>query len=125
MTSCKGIILQSFGAGNVPNEHPFSWEGFIKESTFLGKPVLITSQFPANATSNTNYVPGKAAKEAGAIPTGNMTSACATVKFRWVLAQIEKMNFSNDKEGNKQKISKVKEMMNDIYVGEMDASNNA
>jgi hypothetical protein len=42
-----------------------------------------------------------------------------------VLAQIEKMNFSNDKEGNKQKISKVKEMMNDIYVGEMDASNNA
>src|SRR5262249_21139118 len=50
---CKGIVLQSFGAGNVPSKMPFSLLKFIREATERGKPVLITSQFPANATLHT------------------------------------------------------------------------
>lgn len=111
---CKGIVLQSFGAGNVPNEGLYSWTGFIDEAKTRNKPVLITSQFPANATLHTAYEPGRAAVDAGAIPTGNMTSACATAKFRWVIAQVEEMI---DK---KKKLEKIKEMMNTDYVGEFD-----
>ncbi|MCL2513372.1 MAG: asparaginase [Oscillospiraceae bacterium] len=110
---CKGIILQPFGAGNVPNESPCSWVDFIEESTMRGKPVLFAGQFSANATLHSSYATGKAAIDAGAVPTGNMTSACAAVKFRWALAQAEKTG--SDK---KAKSEKIREMMNTVYIGE-------
>jgi L-asparaginase type I len=117
---CEGVMLQSFGAGNVPSSdagEKYSWEGFIKYARDCGKPVLITSQFPANATSHTAYEPGKAAEAAGAIPTGNMTSACATAKFRWVLAQV------GDIKDKDEKLTRIREMMNTDYVGEFDVEN--
>jgi len=112
--NCKGFVLQSFGAGNVPDEGTYSWIDFIKKSRAAGKPVLITSQFPANATLHTSYAPGRAAVEAGAIPTGNMTCACATAKFRWVLAQVENIK---DVE---QKRSEIEHLMSTDFVGEFD-----
>ena len=112
---CHGVILQSFGAGNVPDQGPFSLLEFIAKASSFGKPVLVTSQFPANSTTNTEYGPGKSAVEAGAIPTGNMTSACAMVKFRWVLAQVMKTNLKN---GERQK--RIRELMNLSFVGELD-----
>ena len=118
---CNGIVLQSFGAGNVPhkekyeNYSPYSWLSFIEKASKDGMPVLITSQFPANATLHTAYAPGVASIEAGAIPTGNMTSACATAKFRWVLAHDEIKGLSG-----KEKLGKIREMMNIPYIGELD-----
>jgi L-asparaginase len=116
---CKGVILQSFGAGNVPNEEGFSFEGIISEATNMHKPVIITSQFPANATLHTSYEPGRAAIDAGAIPTGNMTAACAVAKFRWVLAQVDRM-VGEGAVPLAGRVNKVREMMANAYVGEMD-----
>ena len=62
---CNGIVLQSFGAGNVPNHGKYSWTRFIEKARKSGKPILITSQFPANATLHTAYEPGRAAVDAG------------------------------------------------------------
>lgn len=112
---CKGIVLQSFGAGNVPSEPPYSLTEFIQDATNRGKPVLITSQFPANATLHTAYEPGRKAIMAGAIPTGNMTSACATAKFRWVLAQVEKEALGNGK-----KKERISQMMARAIIDELD-----
>src|SRR5712692_6094474 len=54
--SCKGIILKSFGAGNVPTEGDYSFLPFIEKAVHdKGIPVIITSQFPANSTMNTDY----------------------------------------------------------------------
>jgi len=116
--ACKGIILHSFGAGNVPNEFPYSLTDFIRHSTQNGTPVLIASQFPANATLHTAYEPGREAIKAGAIPTGNMTSACATAKFRWVLAQVDELDLNR-----KKRQEKITEMMNKSYIGELDEVN--
>jgi L-asparaginase type I len=117
---CKGIMLQSFGWGNVPDEAPFSFEDVIKHAVReLGKPVLITSQFPAHATLGSAYAPGIKAVKAGAIPTGNMTNAAAAAKFRWSLAQIEK----EIQEGKLAKVDKMHELnqrMQRNYVDEMD-----
>jgi len=88
---------------------------FIKYSTEHGTPVLIARQFPANATLHTAYEPGRKAALAGAIPAGNMTSACAMAKFRWVLAQVEDLDLNKA-----DRIKKIKEMMNKSYVGELD-----
>ncbi|MBN1902559.1 asparaginase [Candidatus Sumerlaeota bacterium] len=120
---CKGVILQSFGAGNVPNEKPYSFTEIIAEAKKLNKPLIITSQFPANATLHTSYEPGRKAIEAGAIPTGNMTSACAAAKFRWVLAQVEK-DIQNGTINNKDKIKQVNKRMQEVYIEEMDKPTN-
>jgi len=113
--ACKGLILQSFGAGNVPDEDEYSFTGLIKHATSLNKPVIVTSQFPANATLHTSYRPGREAVKAGAIPTGNMTASCAVAKLRWALALL-------DEEGceGASRLTRLKEMMNRAYVGELD-----
>lgn len=116
--SCNGLILKSFGAGNVPTQGEFSFLELIDEAVHeRGIPVILTSQFPANSTTTTAYEPGVRAREAGAIPTGNMTSAAAAVKFRWVLAQANARGLRAQK-----KMRFVARKMMHVYVGEMSSN---
>jgi len=115
---CKGVILQSFGAGNVPNAGGYSFKGFIREAVALHKPVIITSQFPADSTFVSPYTPAREALEAGAIPTGDMTNAAATAKLRWVLHQTQ-VAIDAGNLAPARKLARVKEMMGKVYVGEM------
>ena len=108
---CRAIIIQSFGAGNVPDEQPYSLIGFIEQAVALRKPVIITSPFPASSTTDSHYAPGIAALEAGAIATGNMTAAAAVVKLRWLLAQFGDHPVD---------IAQLRAQMSEVYVGEMD-----
>lgn len=114
---CQGLILQSFGAGNVPDVEGYSFEKLIGRAREVDKPVIVTSQFPANATLDSAYATSRAAIAAGAIPTGNMTASCAVAKFRWVLARIEQ---ELGRGANVKRVDRVGELMNEIYVGEMD-----
>ncbi|MDP1612721.1 MAG: asparaginase [Sulfuritalea sp.] len=115
---CKGVVLQSFGAGNVPNEGEYSFREFIECGRELNKPIVIASQFPANSTLESHYQPGVEAVKAGAIPTGNMTNAAATVKFRWVLYQVEAA-IQNGTLAESDKLLRIREMMDTSYVGEV------
>ncbi len=119
-----GIVLLSFGAGNVPNEEDYGFVPFIRQATRLRIPVIIASQFPANSTQDTAYEPGVEAIRAGAIPTGNMTNAAATAKFRWVLARARAMIRNGDLDPNS-KLEYVTEVMGRAYVSEMDTDENA
>ncbi|MEM7717653.1 MAG: asparaginase domain-containing protein, partial [Pseudomonadota bacterium] len=114
---CNGIVLQSFGAGNVPDWGEYGFGDFIGQASENGIPVVITSQFPANSTSNSNYEPGLKAVRAGAIPTGNMTSSAATVKFRWVLAQADDLLRDSS---SSERVKKVQKLMGQVFVEEMD-----
>jgi L-asparaginase len=114
---CRGLILQSFGAGNVPDVDEYSFEELISRARNADKPVIVTSQFPANATLDSAYATSRAAIEAGAIATGNMTASCAVAKFRWVLARVE----HELAQGTLVKrVDRVGTLMNEVYVGEMD-----
>jgi L-asparaginase/Glu-tRNA(Gln) amidotransferase subunit D len=105
------VILQSFGAGNVPDEGEYAFISLIERCVDLGKPVIVTSQFPANSTLHTAYAPGRRAVEAGAIPTSNMTGSCAVAKFRWALARAAS---SSDR------LATVRKIMGTVCVEEMD-----
>ena len=48
-----------------------------------------------------------------------MTSTAASVKFRWVLAQVNK-DIAKGKIKLSEKLDEVRRMMNESYVGEMD-----
>jgi L-asparaginase type I len=115
--TCNGIVLQSFGAGNVPNDGVYSFRDFIRQAVKLGLPVVIASQFPANATFASSYEPGVEAIDEGAIPTGNMTNAAATVKFRWVLCQALAAGLVGTA-----KLDFIRGEMDRSYVGEMTES---
>lgn len=116
---CKGLILQSFGAGNVPQWKDFSFIPLIEKATQSGKPVVICSQFPGHSALDTSYLGGVEAHKAGGIPTGNMTAAAAVVKLRWALALV----LSKIKRGEidpQEKVEEVRKIMQRPYVGEMD-----
>jgi len=116
---CRGIILQSFGAGNVPDTEEYSFVEFIKKAKEKNIPLIVTSQFPANATLHSAYAPGKAAVAAGAIPTGNMTASCAVAKFRWILATVNQ-DIKGKRITGRGQVDKVKRLMQQIFVREMD-----
>nr|VFK30168.1 MAG: L-asparaginase [Candidatus Kentron sp. MB]VFK34028.1 MAG: L-asparaginase [Candidatus Kentron sp. MB]VFK76203.1 MAG: L-asparaginase [Candidatus Kentron sp. MB] len=116
--TCRGVVLQSFGAGNVPNEGAYSFKEFIEQAVALGKPVIIASQFPANSTLASHYAPGRDAVDAGAIASGNMTNATATTKLRWVLYRVEE-RIRRCELRQTDKLSEVGKMMSEVYVGEM------
>jgi L-asparaginase len=111
---CSGLILQSFGAGNVPNVEEYSFLPLIARAKQLNKPVIVTSQFPAGATTSTKYETGNH----GAIPTGNLTNAAAVAKFRWVLQAVLERIAAGELPLAK-KIATVKTEINRPYVGEM------
>lgn len=113
---CRGLILQSFGAGNVPDVEGYAFTELIARATAADKPVIVTSQFPANATLHSAYATSKAAIDAGAIPTGNMTASCAVAKFRWVLARVDREVLV----GGAMHVDRVRELMGKVYVREMD-----
>jgi L-asparaginase len=114
---CRGLILQSFGAGNVPHEGPYSFLELIEAAVEHGKPVIVTSQFPANSTLHTSYAPGREAVKAGAIPTGNMTASCSVAKFRWALALLDRENQASTAS---QRLERLRTMMSEPYIGELD-----
>jgi L-asparaginase len=119
-----GIVLQSFGAGNVPDFEEYSFETFVREAVDVGIPVIVASQFPANSTMDTSYEPGVKAIRSGAIPTGNMTNAAATAKFRWVLAQVNE-EVRRGAVASDAKLDRINYLMAKIYVEEMDGGGNA
>jgi L-asparaginase len=112
---CKGLILQSFGAGNVPKWKEFSFVPLIKRATEMGKPVVIASQFPRRSAEGTRFLSGLDTCRAGAILAGNMTSAAAVVKFRWALAQVAKLGLDPSR-----RVQEFGAIMQRPYVGEMD-----
>ena len=82
---CKGVVLNSYGAGNVPNGE-FSLLPTIKKAAAANIPVVVTTQCVEGST-RLIYEVGQTAVEAGAIPAFDMTSEAATTKLMWALAQ--------------------------------------
>jgi len=112
---CNGVIIQTLGAGNIATRDPYSFLPFIRHTVKeLKIPVLVTSQYPPDPESYKKYSPAQAPVDAGAIHAGNMTSAAAVSKFRWVLAQVQ------DIADPEERIEQLKHMMVEIdYIGEL------
>jgi L-asparaginase len=85
---CRGLLLKSFGAGNVPIEGEYSLLPVIHEAIDkLKLPVLISTKFVNGNVHMDIYETGQLALDAGAIPTGDMTDVMAQVKLMWALGQ--------------------------------------
>lgn len=83
----KGIILEGYGAGNIPTEGVLSLVPAIQSATSRGVPVVICTQCLVGSTEMELYQVGRAALQAGAIPAMDMTPEMALVKLMWILGQ--------------------------------------
>jgi L-asparaginase len=81
-----GIILEGYGAGNIPTEHK-SLVPAIQQATEKQVPVVVCTQCLVGSTEMELYQVGRAALTAGAIPAMDMTPETALVKLMWVLGQ--------------------------------------
>jgi len=103
----RGIVLNSYGAGNVPSGD-FSLFPAINKAVKAGIPVVITTQCVEGSAKMFLYEPGGAALEAGAISAFDMTSEAAVTKLMWILAQTKNLE-------------EIKAMMQMNFCGEITA----
>lgn len=102
-----GLILESFGPGNVPNMEN-SLIPAIKKASKKNIPVVISTQCIYGTTRMYLYEVGQQVMQLGVIPTRDMTPETAYVKLKWALAQ------TNDME-------KIRSIFNTDIAGEVSA----
>ena len=106
--NCQGLLLKSFGAGNVPTVGEYSLLPMIQEAVRVLKlPVLISTKFVNGKTHMGIYETGKKALNAGALPTGDLTDVMAQVKLMWALGQ------------GHTSLDDLKKVINTDFVGEI------
>lgn len=87
---CKGVVVQSLGAGNIPVKEAYSLVPLIQAAREREIPVMLTSSYPVHLANITRYSPALEAVAAGGFPTGNMTLPAVVAKLSWSLANVER-----------------------------------
>ncbi|OGG04469.1 hypothetical protein A2W14_06755 [Candidatus Gottesmanbacteria bacterium RBG_16_37_8] len=105
----EGIVLSALGAGNVPHLEN-SLIPYIKKTTSLKIPVVVTTQCLEGSAQMEIYQSGAVGLEAGAISAKDMTHEAATVKLMWLLTQTKN-------------IQKIKKLMQQNLADEITVNN--
>ena len=92
--SVKGIIIESYGSGNVPNESWFL--DLLRESVKRGKILLNVSQCNGGRVMHGKYETSSELEKIGVLSGHDLTSEAATAKMMYVLAR-----FSNPRDAKK------------------------
>lgn len=85
-TSVQGVILQSYGTGNVSSRKREFVEA-VKGGIAKGVIVIITSQCQAGTVDLGAYETGKQLEKIGCISARDMTTEAAVTKLAFLLAQ--------------------------------------
>ncbi|MFZ4827396.1 MAG: asparaginase [Phototrophicaceae bacterium] len=86
-TDLRGLVIEGFGAGNLPYLGAYSLLPSIEGMIARGIAVVITTQAQIGA-AEMFYVTGAEFIRAGAISGADMTSTSAVVKLMWVLGNF-------------------------------------
>lgn len=86
-TGVQGVVLEAFGAGNVPRLER-SLVPFLEAARRIDVPVVIASQCPRGAVDLGAYEGGLAAAKAGAISARDMTAEATVTKLMITLGQL-------------------------------------
>jgi len=102
----RGVVLETFGAGNVPN-YCTELSGIIKKAYEHGNIVVVCSQCPTGTVSLGHYAASSPLKKAGAVSGKNMTTEAAVAKLYYLLS----CGYPKDK---------IEELMEKDLCGELD-----
>ncbi|MGI3129642.1 asparaginase [Halopseudomonas pachastrellae] len=82
---CKAVVLQSFGAGNIPSRDA-AFNAFIKRAAARDKVVVNVTQCLQGGISPGAYAASAGLQEQGVLSGGDMTPEAAFCKLHWLLA---------------------------------------
>jgi L-asparaginase len=115
---CRGVIISSLGAGNLPNRaDEFNLITLIDKAKARSIPVFLTSQYPVLPANYLRYSTSSAAVQAGAIPTGNMTVSAVVAKLSWIIPQVDR-EIADGILADGGRAGRIEAMMSNEYVGE-------
>ena len=83
--ACKAVVLQSFGAGNIPSRDA-AFNAFIKRAAARDKVIVNISQCLQGGISPGAYAASAGLQEQGVLNGGDMTPEAAFCKLHWLLA---------------------------------------
>lgn len=86
LESLDGLVLETFGKGNIPDYDP-ALSRLISEASRYGTIVVVCTQCPAGTVSLGTYKAGSALVEAGAVSGGNMTTEAVITKLTYLLSK--------------------------------------
>ncbi|KAJ3736047.1 L-asparaginase [Lentinula guzmanii] len=84
--STKGVILETFGAGNAPQRSDLM--NTLREACERGVVVVAISQCSKGSVSDA-YETGRTLIQVGVVPGGDMTPECALAKLSYLLSKPE------------------------------------
>jgi L-asparaginase len=82
----RGVLLEGFGAGNLPSFDP-EWRRLLQQWRERGKVVAMVSPCPQGRVDMSLYPGGRQAIEAGVVGAADMTAEAALVKLMHLLAR--------------------------------------
>jgi len=90
----KGVVVEAFGTGNMPDKSQFGWLPWLRQMTKAGVYVYLGSQCQTGALAPELYKSGSTALKYGAYSANQMTPECAVVKLMLCLAHPDlKVNY--------------------------------
>ncbi|GIM03335.1 hypothetical protein Vretimale_8082 [Volvox reticuliferus] len=81
----RGVVLEAFGVGNLPDQASYGWLPWLKDQTDKGLQVCLTSQCFAGPLQPSLYRAGQLASRMGVNAGPHMTPECAAVKLMFCL----------------------------------------
>ena len=84
----KGVVLESFGTGNLPNNRP-DLLSVLKEALDRGVVIVNVSQCRRGSVDPGLYATGRPLYALGAVPGYDMTVECALTKLSFLLGQYD------------------------------------
>ena len=82
----KGIVIETFGAGNIPR-HVDSLLPIIRKASENGTIIIVCSQCPHGTVSLGAYETSNTLKEAGAISGYDITTEAAVAKLYYLFSR--------------------------------------
>ena len=84
--SLRGIVLETFGAGNIPSAHG-NLLPIVERAVRSGTVVTVCSQCPQGTVSLGTYATSHALKRAGAVSGHDLTTEAAVAKLYYLFSK--------------------------------------